>query len=113
MSDRQTKLLKNFISKGGKVKSYAMSQKRDVVKFTQEYSINLAASRFIVDRKRIAEWIRSIEALTSQSKIRLQRVVVAIKNSRKDIIFRAGKYPLWSWYALQVIAFAGTGSFFL
>ena len=51
--------------KGGKVKSYTMSYKRDVVKSAQEHSITLVASR--VDRKRIREWIRSIDKNTARA----------------------------------------------
>ena len=50
---------------GGEVKLYTMSYKRDVVKFAQEHSINLAASRFGVDRKRIREWVRGIDEVSS------------------------------------------------
>ena len=50
-----------------KVKSYTMSYNRDVVKFAQQHSTNLAASRFGVDRKRIREWIRSIDEIAARA----------------------------------------------
>ena len=53
--------------KGGKVKSYIISCKRDVVKFAQERSINLATSRSRVDGGRIREWIRSINKITARA----------------------------------------------
>ena len=53
--------------KGGKVKSYIISCKRDVVKFAQERSINLATSRSRVDGGRIREWIRSINKIRARA----------------------------------------------
>ena len=46
---------------------YIMSYNNDFVKFAQEHSTNLAASRFGVDRKRIREWIRSIDEITARA----------------------------------------------
>ena len=58
---------KLFSYKGEKVKSYKMSYKRDVVKFAQKHSINLAAPRFGVTRKRMREWIRSCDEITARA----------------------------------------------
>ena len=44
-----------------------MSYNNDFVKFAQEHSTNLAASRSGVDRKRIREWIRSIDEITARA----------------------------------------------
>ena len=51
--------------KGGKLKSYTMSYKRDVAKFAQERSIKLATSRIGLDTRR--EWIRSTHEITARA----------------------------------------------
>lgn len=56
--------------KGSKIKSYTMSFKLTVAKFAKENSIHSASSKFNLDRKRVREWVKSINELSAKKSTR-------------------------------------------
>lgn len=56
--------------KGSKVRSYTMSFKQTVAKFAKDNSINSASLKFKVDRKRIREWMKNIDKISTKKSTR-------------------------------------------
>ena len=63
-------LSKQMSHKGSKIKAYTMSFKQTAVKFARENSINSAALKFNVDRKRVREWISNIDEISAKKSTR-------------------------------------------
>ena len=56
--------------KGLKNKSYTMSFKQQVAKYTKEDSINSASIKYKVDRKRVREWLGNLDKISAKSAAR-------------------------------------------
>ena len=55
---------------GSKIKSYTMSFKQIVAKFSKGNSINLASLKFNLDCKRIGEWVNNINEISTKKSTR-------------------------------------------
>ena len=51
--------------KGERRQKYSMELKKEAIKYAKENSINSAAKKFKVDRKRVREWVQKEEKVTS------------------------------------------------
>ena len=74
--------------KGSKIKSYTMSFKQTVAKFTKENSINLPSLKFNVDHKRIAECMNNSNEISTKKNnnwkatwLRWTKVIIEIEEN--------------------------------